>query len=298
MKRLSRTQGILVFYFFDLALLLLLVLSFLPFMHKKQIRTQDMLLLNPSVSEKICFIDLSQKDEDSFFSRRRVSLMKKGGVWLGSSSDGNDEYIWPADIQSVEKLISCVASVSKLYEKASSRKDWDAFGLKEKDAFSLSFYDASHTQLSLLYFGKEDALTNRVYIRSSADDRVYELDGGITAFLSVEESFWADPFLYPLCLTGLERNEAELMLRRGKIENIRPREGLPVDYEERLSFGNGASILFSIYRKDSSYIVIPSLKPGPAVSEEERLAISTINYRYSISGTTLEKLLEECSLSE
>ena len=127
---------------------------------------------------------------------------------------------------------------------------------------------------------------------------MYAVEAGILPFLSAEESFWADPFLFPLCLTGLDRAEAESGLRRGRLENIRPREGLAVDHSAKLYFGNGAEILFDIYRKDSSYIVIPTLRPGPAVTEEARLALSSINYRYGISGLTLDRLLEECSLSE
>jgi hypothetical protein len=124
------------------------------------------------------------------------------------------------------------------------------------------------------------------------------MDSAIMTFLSADESFWADPFLYPLCLTGLGRNEAELQLRRGRLENIRPRDGLVADYTERMSFGNGAELVFRIYRKDAAYIVIPALTPGPAATTEERDAVQSINYRYGISGVTLDRLREECALAE
>ncbi|MBQ9538441.1 MAG: DUF4340 domain-containing protein [Treponema sp.] len=297
MKRLSRTQGILVFYLFDLALLLLLVISFMPFMKKGRPVSRDTALLNPSSKEKALRIVLSKKEDDGLF-RRKVTLERTGGIWLGFSSDGNDEFLWPADIQSVERLLDLSCSIVKSYEKSKSRKDWGAFGLKEKDAFSLSFYDSSGKDLSSLYFGGEDSLTNRIYVRSSAEDTVYEIDDAIAAFLNVEESFWADPFIYPQCLTGLARQEADAHLRRGRLENVRPREGLAVDYREKIYFGNGAVISFNIYKKNQLFIVIPTLTPGPAASEPERKAIESINYRYSISGTTLERLLEECRQAE
>ncbi len=298
MKHLTKAQGILFFYLFDLVLLLLLCASFLPFMHRKRIVVQDTVLLNPSVKEKVCFIELSQNGEDSFFSCNSVKLMKQGGIWLGSSSSGNNEFIWPADMQLVENLLATSSSAMKSYEKSASRKDWGDFGLKEKDAFSLVFYDSSHQPLSSLLFGDEDSLTGRIYVRAASEVTVYEVDAKIIPFLTVDEAFWADPFLYPQCLTGLERGEMELMLRRGKLENIRPREGLPVDYTARIYFGNGAEIIFSIYKKDSSFIIIPTLCPGPAVPEDDRNALASINYRYSISGVTLNNLLEECSLSD
>lgn len=298
MKRLSKAQGILFFYLFDLALLLLFVLSFFPFMHRRQPRSRELVLLNPSVTDTVCAIDLSQNDGESLWGGRSVSLVKRGGIWLGSSSDGNHEFIWPADMQLVEKLLTLASSSVSSYEMSSARRDWGAFGVREQDAFSLSFADSSHRTLSSLLFGNEDTLTGRVYVRSAADAAVYAVDAGILPFLSADESFWADPFLYPLCLTGLGRAEADGQLRRGRLENIRPREGLTVDYTAKLYFGNGAEIRFSLYRKDASYIVIPTLLPGPAVSDADRQALQSINYRYSISGVTLDKLLEECALAE
>ena len=292
MRRLSKAQGILVFYLFDLILLLLLIISFLPFMRRKGASAKDTALLNPAHREKVTRIELAQGG-GIFSSGRKVSLEKAGGIWLGSSSDGNGEFVWPADMQAVDKLLELASSVIRSYEKSSSPKDWGEFGITDSEAFSLSFYDSSHKTLSYLYFGGDDPLTGRVYVRSASDATVYEVDGGIQPYLTADESFWADPFLYPQCLTGLGRAEAEEGLRRGKLENIRPREGLEADYTDRLYFGNGAEILFSIYKKDSSYIVIPALTPGLAASDEERAAISRISYRYGISKMTLDNLLEE-----
>lgn len=297
MKRLSKAQGILFFYLFDLALLLLFVLSFLPFMHRRQPRSRELALLNPAVKDSVCAIELSKNDGDSFLGGRSVSLVKRGSFWLGSSSDGNNEFIWPADTQLVEKLLSLSSSSVTSYELSASRRDWGDFGVREQEAFSLRFSDASRRTLSSLLFGNEDSLTGRVSVRSVADDTVYAVDDGILPLLSADESFWADPFLYPQCLTGLGRAEADGQLRRGKLENIRPREGLTADYSAKLYFGNGSEIQFSLYRKDSSYIVIPTLLPGPAASEADRQAVQAINYRYSISGVTLTNLLEECALA-
>ncbi len=296
MKRLSRARGILFFYLFDLALLLLFVLSFFPFMHRRQPRSRELVLLNPAARDSVCAVDLSRNDGE-FWGARSVSLVKRGGIWLGSSSDGNHEFIWPADTQLVEKLLVLASSSVSSYEMSSSRRDWDNFGVREQDAFSLCFSDSSHRTLSSLLFGNEDSLTGRVAVRSAADTAVYAVDAGILPLLSADESFWADPFLYPQCLTGLGRAEADGQLRRGRLENIRPREGLAVDYVAKLYFGNGAEILFSVYRKDAAYIVIPTLLPGPAVSDEDRQALQAVNYRYSISGVTLDNLLEACALS-
>lgn len=298
MRRLSKAQGILVFYLFDLALLALLIISFLPFMSRNGPSAKDTALLNPVHKEKVSFIELSRGGGGIFSEKRNVSLERAGAIWLGSSSDGNGEFVWPADMQAVRKLLDLSSSVICSYEKSSSRTDWEEFGITDSEAFFLSFSDSSHRTLSSLYFGDDNPLTGRVYVRSASDVTVYEVDGGIQSYLSVDESFWADPFLYPQCLTGLGRAEAEESLRRGKIENIRPRDGLEADYTGRLYFGNGAEILFGIYKKDSAYIVIPALTPGPAASDVERAAISRINYRYGISGLTLDNLLEELRQAE
>ena len=191
-------------------------------------------------------------------------------------------------MQSVAKLLDCAQKIVTVSVKAESVKNWQAFAVDNENALSLTFYGESDSIFSQLFFGKEDSLSNTIAFRILTDAVVYEVDNAIASYLSVDESFWADPFIIPRCLSPQDST-----LRRGSIQNLAPREGLPVDHSVKKDLSNGASASFAIYKRDADYIVIPSFQANPAASLEEIKLLEKVNYRYSISPLTFERLLEE-----
>ena len=292
MKIVSQKKGILIFYGFDLVLLLILVLALLPFSRKKN--TPDKMtsaLLNPDYVNEVSSIAITEYDEDGV--KQGIKISKAGSFWTGSSSHSNYSFLWPCDAQTVNNLIAESCRVTDMFKVGDNLKAWKGFEVDEKSAVCVTFFDVSGGVLSSLYYGKEDPLTERIAFRTWSSDSVYETEDVIKSYLNTEESFWADPFIYPQCITGYSRSVSESLLRRGSIINLSPREGLDCDYRIKRDFENGAEAVFDVYKKDDEYIVIPYFKAGPAFSEEDRNAVESLSYRYTVSQWTLDRFEKE-----
>ncbi|MCR5763285.1 MAG: hypothetical protein K6G00_07885 [Treponema sp.] len=286
MKKINLKQGILFFYIFDGILLALFIISFLPFAKKNKVPSVPTALLNPKFESKVSNIVISSPSSS-------ITLKKGNDFWIGTSSESNGKYIWPADIQTVSNFINSAKQIIKVNVKSKNVSSWESLSVDDEHATSITFYEENKAILSQIFFGLKDSLSLKLYFRTWTKSIVYEGISPLESFLTTEESFWADPFLYPQCITGYDRNYSEILLRRGLIQNIAPKDGLTVDFNLKKDFENGSIINFKIYKKDKEYIVIPYVNAGPAISEKDLAIISKINYRYSISAVTCEKLLEE-----
>lgn len=289
MKKISGKRALLFFYAFDFILALILVLSFLPLNGRNRAETMESALLNPARADDISRIVISRKGQGS------VTIFREPNVrfWTGSDSRSDDRLLWPADYQTVENLVSVLTSTATFYVKARKLSAWDNLGVDEKNAVCVQAYDSDGAVLAWLYFGFDDPLTQRLAFRTWSAQTVYETDLRIKSFLSTDESFWADPFIFPQCVTEYSRAREEGILRRGRLAAISPREGLEPGRIVRTDFENGAGASLKIYSKDDEFVVIPSFSAGPAFPAEEKDALEKLNYRYTISAWTLERLLGE-----
>ncbi len=284
MKRMSLKQGVLFFYICDGIFLLLLLIAFLPFTQKNKAPSVPTALLNPNYRADVFAITISDAEAS-------ITLKKKNNVWIGMSTASNGNYVWPADIQNVENAIDSAVQIMQVQVKTEKVSSWKSLEVDDGQATSVTFYDENRNVLSHIFFGLKDSLSQKICFRTWTKSTVYEGMTSMESFLNTDESFWADPFLCPQCITGYDRMSSESLLRRGQIQNIAPRDGLPIDFNLKKDLENGGYIKYAIYRKDKEYIVIPTLMPGPAASEKDAELFGTINYRYSISSVTLEKLL-------
>lgn len=293
MKRLSAKQGVLIFYAFDAVLLLILLLTFLPFNKRKSVASMETALLNPNNVSKVAQIKISVQNG----SQNSIRLFKKGRVWLGIDENSGLEkpYVWPADGLNILSLIEESAKIQKVFLASSKVSSWNEFCVDKDSASEVTFLDKDGAILSSLFFGKENKLSGRIYFRTWESSEVYECSSAISSFLggAAGLSFWSDPFIYPQCLTEYSRQKSESLLRHGRLENIAPADHLKPDFVYTKDFENGSVAKFSIYKKDDSFIVIPLFIPGPAFAEEDKAAIASIDYRYSISPATLENLQKE-----
>ena len=293
MKRLSARQGILLFYLIDAVLLLMLVVSFLPLSRRQTAPSMQTALLNPNRAQDVASVTISVADESDAGGRTTVTLERHGSLWSGTSSVSSGTYSWPADMQTVARLFAEAVKITTVYTKADNVSAWKQLGIDDANAAVLTFRDERNDIVSQLFFGSGDSLSRRIFFRTWTKTTAYETDDAIASFLSADESFWADPFVYPQCLTGADRAASESFLRRGLLLNIAPRDGLPVYAELKKDFGNGASARFFIYEKDDAFVVIPSFSAGPAFGAAERDMLEKLNYRYSISAWTYERWAAE-----
>ncbi len=281
-------KGILILSVSDVVLLMLLILSLVFSTGKNVPVSMESALLNPKYTDDVCVIeitDCSSSDKD------KVVMTRRGSFWTGTSSISDYTMAWPCDTQTVNNFILSNSKIEKMNKVGENSRSWKRLGVDESNCILVSMYNDSGTILSSIYYGKSDPLTQKVAFRTWRDDSVYEVTDSILVFIKTEESFWADPFVYPQCITGLSRRESEGFLRRGVLST--ETTGNVADHVIRKDFGNGAEAIYRIYRKDDSYIVVPSFRGGIAYSDVDKETVESLNYRYSISAWTLDKFLKE-----
>ncbi|MBP5747263.1 MAG: hypothetical protein J6W63_02730 [Treponema sp.] len=125
MKRLSAKQGVLIFYAFDAVLLLILLLTFLPFNKRKSVASMETALLNPNNVSKVAQIKISVQNG----SQNSIRLFKRGRVWLGIDENSGLEkpYVWPADGLNIPSLIEESAKIQKVFLASSKVSSWNEF---------------------------------------------------------------------------------------------------------------------------------------------------------------------------
>ncbi len=290
MRKLNTQQGIFIFYLFDIILLLIFILAFLPFSKKNIPQTQESALLNPNYIDQIASITIITPSQDE--ENQSVILTKYDSFWLGTDSTSQKKYYWPCDSSIIDNLIKETSKIRTMYLVGKGVSSWKSLGVEEKEAKCIEFRNEVGGLISSLYFGLEDSLTQRISVRSGANQAVYQIANEIHLYLTASSSFWSDPYIYPQCVTEYSRTESEQFLRHGLLQNISPASHIKPIKNITKNFDNKSKVLLSIYSKDDVYIVIPSFEPPPSYSEREKLGIESINYRYSISKWTYERFLE------
>ena len=280
---MNKKRCLLIMVAVNAALLLIFLLSFLSFGkggNKKSVQTA---LLNLNKIVDIRTVELSENGAS-------VVLEKKGNVWTGTDSVSGT--VWPADLQTVANFIEKFADVISVHERASSSDAWEKFLLSDKDAFNVCFKSEDGTVISNLFFGMTDSLTQRIYFRAGSGKSVYETQSSMSSFLNASAAFWCDPFVYPQAITEYDRTKEEALLRHGQIVSFDASGKEPYwTFVKRLE--NGSSCSFSVYENEEDYTVVPVLVPGPAFSDDDNKAISSLNYCYKMSRWTFERFLEE-----
>ncbi len=284
MSRLPPKRFLLLFYGFDILLLFVIVLLFLPLSKRNIPDTIRLRFIENPDEIKIIEILLPEKET-------LILMEKNGDVWMGTDTDSNRKLNWPCDFQTVNRFLSEAAREMTLEKKAEKVSAWKNLGVDERSSCRISFYGKDGSRLSSYWFGKVDSLSGKIAIRTDADQTVWATETSLSDFVFNGTSFWADPFIEPFCVAG-EGDKAG-KLRRGKLEYISPSENIkPVNIVSRM-FSNGNRAIYTIYEKDGSYIVLPSFFMGTESENETAIAIESINYRYSISQWTYERFLEE-----
>lgn len=253
-------------------------------------------LLNPKYENSISQITIDVPGSEKLF------LKKTGNIWYGEQYSGTDEsekILWPADKNTVENLIKNSIKIKKLYKKTDLIKNHKKLNLTEESARKINFYSNDGQLLSEIYFGKENSLTSRIALRSSAKKDVYETEDDYSFYLNTQSYLYADPYIFPLAVTSFSKQEESSLLRHGIIngftkDNERIKNEIPVN-TLRKDFADGSTVTLKIYslkeNKQNQYTVVPYFKPSPAAGIEEMNIINKFNYTYSISSWTYEKII-------
>lgn len=280
----KRNNLIKYIFFFDLILIFAILVSFLQISNKESSEKKTTALLNPKYRDSVYFIEIENPLYDE-----KIYLEKNNFFWMGTNKE--KEFFFPANTESVNNLISQSCSLVDMYKKTNKKKNWEHYNLSEEEANLLKFYDKNHNLLSTIYFGSKDSMTNRIAVRFNENDFVWEINSSIDMFLKTKEHFWASPYIYPTFLyNDFETDNKYDSLRRGQIsfETVPKKDNSFVI--EKL-FENGNKVKLNIYKKDLEYFVVPEFIVSPGSSNEKNKFFNKINYRYKISETTLNRIM-------
>ena len=290
MKKQIKSKKLFFVLITDVVLFVLMITALVSKNKKNQPVVNKVALINPDYINKISNIQITEYDQNNI--KQEIIISKQNNNWLGQSSSLSKDTYWPCDSQVLANFIETYSSITDLYKIGEKETSWESFSVDEESSVCVSLSDYDGNILSKIYFGSQDTLTQRIAVRTWKSDIVYEVQDDIVTYLKTDSSFWADPFIYPQCITDYSRRQSESLLRRGKLVNF----DSSINVEERIlkkDFENGAQAIFAIYKNNDDYIVQPFFTSGVLYDEQVKNTISKINYCYSISSWTYERLISD-----
>lgn len=285
MRKLPANKAYLVFYAFDLVLLIVVAVFLLPFSKNNNVqKSKKAAFIDPEQLKEVTEIRILDKN-----AKCRVSMYRMDGRWMGTDSFSNDSLYWPADDRTVENFLSEMSRECLWTKKASNVTSWKKLGVDADNAVEVDLRIDSKTAASL-FFGYADDLNGEIYFRTSKESTVWQAKTAVENFIYEKNtSFWADPYLIPLCI----RNEGARIdsgLRRGELAYIKPAEHIKPVKILKKAFDSGFTGVYSFYEKDDQIVVIPEFS-GSDYAE-------LISYRYTISKWTYEKFIKQLEESK
>ncbi|MBO6176190.1 MAG: hypothetical protein J6O39_01420 [Treponema sp.] len=284
MKKISTKKGIIIFYVIDFILLAIIagVISLLP--KKNSPKSKDSVILNTKY--------LSQIDEfqiTDLSTGESISLKKNDIFWYGTVNEKNDiekeKVVFPCDMERLSLLIEDLSEIKKITLLTSSREFHSAYGISSDEGICLQAKQNGNI-LTYITFGKEDTFKQKIPFKMENQDKIY--DAAVPgAYLTTDRSFWCDPYIQPVFITG-NQEESERSLRRGRLTeaDFSSKEQNP-DSILRYTAENGNMTTLYIKKQDDTYIIRPSFT---AYSTEKQKYFSIFNYSYRISQTTYNGL--------
>ena len=270
----------------DFILLVLFAASFIFKSKSNTIETRETVLLNAASLKSISRIVIT----DGSSGGESVTLRRNDDFWSGTDSVTNT--VWPADPQLVRNLMDSLVQVRTVRVKAVSQDSWEDLGIDEENAFSIQIMDEGSNEILSLYFGHVDSLTQRISFRTSKDNTSYETDFEMRSYLNSSSSFWADPFLFPVFLSGTASVNMQSSYRHGSMMPIAALPDEPVNVLKK-TFENGSRAVYSVYETEDDIIIVPQFYASQSMTQLEQDAIRKCNYRYSLSQWTYEHILED-----
>lgn len=277
---------LLVFAICDFVLLVLFAASFIFKSKSNTIETRETVLLNATSLKSVSSIVITDGSSDG----ASVTLIRNDSFWSGTDSVTGT--VWPADSQVVRNLMDVLVNVRTVRVKAVSENSWEDLGIDDKNAFSVKILDENSNELLSLFFGHVDSLTQRIAFRTSKDNTSYETDFDIRSYLNSNSSFWVDPFLFPVFLSGTASVNMQSSYRHGIMMPLSSLPEEPVNVLKK-TFENGARAVFSVYETEDDIIIVPQFFASQSMTQLEQDAVRKCNYRYSLSQWTYEHILED-----
>lgn len=281
MKIVSKKKALLLFYGFDIILFAAILLLLIPFNKNKSTRPEKSIESNfLSESEDVTELRILDRSRN-----KRIIMNRLNNMWIATDSDSNETLYWPCDVQTIENFLASMSKINEWIKVSDNVTSWKKFAVDNSQAVEITFRDHQRT-VSSVFFGEYDNLRKCVAFRTSKEATVWETETSAVDFIfQSDSSFWADPYIEPVCITGKSLKDSESSLRRGELVYLKPGDNVkPVKVFSK-QFDNGNKAVYSIYEKDGAYVIIPMFEGNDTINE--------ISYRYSVSKWTYEKILKE-----
>ncbi|MCK9168961.1 MAG: DUF4340 domain-containing protein [Treponema sp.] len=221
-------------------------------------------------------------------------------LWKGVSNGS----VFPVDNGQIQAFISSFTKVRNMYKISDSEKKWDFFSLSAQHSVVI-VYKLNNDMSTKIYFGGQNFLKNRRYLRIDNKISSYEIDSDLDVYLTTKESFWYDPYIIPQNVTassiediqsirinGMIYNQKTddfeekctklLELRHGEIASI-PNDGKKV-YLIEVESGDGLYICIQVYKTAEGKILLYTFKNTLDGKKYD------YNYAVKISNWTFEKI--------
>ena len=280
MKKLKTKKAFLFFYAFDIVLLLIVGLVFLPFSKGK----------NTSASISSAYLE---DNGDGITEIKIIDRSKKSMVmmtctefgWIGTDSMSNQNLYWPVEEGRVLRFLDAMKRKRMWEKKAENTASWKKLSVDKENAIEVVFSNGSRT-CGHVFFGFSDDLENTIYFRTSKNSTVWATNDEVSLYLSeIDPSIWADPYLVPLCARYVGSADKVSELRRGQLVFLKPAEHVKAFDSLDVEFDWGVKAHYDFYKKDDLVVVIPSFEGNDF--------LRNLSYRYSISQWTYEKFIKE-----
>ena len=140
-------------------------------------------ILNPKYKDSVFVVRIQKAGES-------IELRKMGKNWFIEKSSPYSLYTI-ADTSLAESFVNAAVKIRDMYIVDESSKNSVQLGLTDELACKISFIGEDSSILSDVYFGVSDSLKNRIVLKTSVNDKIFETKNDLSQFLTVDENYWS-----------------------------------------------------------------------------------------------------------
>ncbi|WP_407399090.1 hypothetical protein [Treponema sp.] len=281
MKRLPTKKAFMLFYAFDIVLLIIVAVFLLPFSKNRNVQESiKTALLDSALEKEITEIRIVDRQK-----KYGITMYRMDDRWIGTDTESNNTLYWPVNQQTMERFFKAVTTENIWTKKASNVTSWEKLGVDTENAVEVDLRIDAKTA-GAFFFGFMDDLTGDRFFRTSKESTVWSSQSSVENFIfGMLANNWADPYLVPPCISGMSPKDSESYLRRGELAYIKPGDHIQPIKTFKKYFESGNHAVYSFYEKDDQIVVIPEFYG------DEYLRL--LSYRYTISRWTYDKFIKE-----
>lgn len=174
-------------------LMVMYAVSFIPAVKRRNAEKSILsALMNKKYEDSVREIQIAERE-----SSIRLYKQNESGIWKGSLH----ESIFPVDNTVIFRFIQHLTNTRNMYKISDRQTEWPLLGVDDAAATTV-LYKNNVNMSTKLYFGRQNFLKTRRYLRTDNSLSVYEIDSDIDTYLTPSLSVWMDPYIIPQNVNG------------------------------------------------------------------------------------------------